>query len=128
MTILLVEDNLPTLAGMAKYLRDDGHQVYTADGYQSAMELGRREKFDLAVCDINLWDGDGCDLLRELRQTQKLRAIAITGYTLPEETEHYRDAGFTAVLHKPVHRGQISSAISQLVASAVSSTGRVATN
>jgi CheY-like chemotaxis protein len=114
MNILLVDDNLPTLASMARYLRDDGHQVYTADGYQSAMELGRREKFDLAVCDINLPDGDGCDLLRELLQTQALKGIAVTGYTMPGETEHYRDAGFAVVLHKPVHQGQISSAISLL--------------
>jgi CheY-like chemotaxis protein len=119
MNILLVDDNLPTLASMAKYLRDDGHQVHAADGYQSALDLSRREKFGLAICDINLADGDGCDLLRELRQMQPIRAIAVTGYTLPQETEHYRDAGFAAVLHKPVHHRQISAAISLLAQEAL---------
>jgi CheY-like chemotaxis protein len=72
------------------------------------------ETLDLAICDINLWDGDGCDLLQELRDIQPLQAIAVTGYTLPEETEHYREAGFAVVPHKPTAHSEIISAISLL--------------
>jgi CheY-like chemotaxis protein len=72
------------------------------------------ETLDLAICDINLWDGDGCDLLQELRDIQPLQAIAVTGYTLPEETEHYREAGFAVVLHKPSAHLELPSAIALL--------------
>jgi CheY-like chemotaxis protein len=77
----------------------------------SALQVAKGNRVDFAICDINLWDGDGCDLLTELQKLQSIKAIAVTGYTLPEETEHYRDAGFAAVLHKPVRHSEISSAI-----------------
>jgi CheY-like chemotaxis protein len=112
--ILLVEDNLTTLQSCAKLLRVDGYIVHIADGYQSALTIARKEKLDLAIADINLWDGDGCDLLGELKLLQPLKAIAVTGYTLPEETEHYRDAGFSVVLRKPVHHSELTSAITRL--------------
>ena len=113
-SILLVEDNLTTLDASAKLLRKDGYIVHVAEGYQTALSVAKRERLDFAICDINLWDGDGCDLLRELRDIQPLQAIAVTGYTLPEETEHYRDAGFAVVLHKPTPHSEIISAISLL--------------
>ncbi len=69
------------------------------------------KRLDLAICDINLWDGDGCDLLEELKKLQPLKAIAMTRYTLPEETEHYREAGFGVVLHKPAAHSEMLSAI-----------------
>ncbi len=109
--ILLVDDNVTTLQACAKLLKDDGYVVHTADGYQSALAIAGTETLDVAICDINLRDGDGCDLLKELKLLQPMKAIAMTGYTLPEETEHYRDAGFGVVLRKPVHHTQITSAI-----------------
>jgi CheY-like chemotaxis protein len=112
--ILLVEDNITTLNACAKLLRADGYTVYLADGYQSGLAVAKKETLHLAICDINLWDGDGCDLLRELKLLHPIKAIAMTGYTLPEETEHYRDAGFSVVLRKPVHHSEIVAAISQL--------------
>jgi len=112
--ILLVEDNLTTLRALEILLRADGFLVHTAEGYQTAMNVAKKEKVDFAVCDINLWDGDGCDLLGELQKLQPMQGIAVTGYTLEDETEHYRDAGFAVVLRKPVHHSQITSAITQM--------------
>lgn len=113
--ILLVEDNLATLRAYEKLLLADGYVVHVAEGYQTALEVAKRESVDLAICDINLWDGDGCDLLKDLQNINAIKGIAVTGYTLPEETEHYREAGFGVVLHKPVDHSQIASAISQLM-------------
>jgi CheY-like chemotaxis protein len=112
--ILIVEDNLTTLRALEIALKTDGYIVHAAEGYQSALEVAKRTRVDFAICDINLWDGDGCDLLAELQKVQSIKAIAVTGYTLPEETEHYRDAGFSAVLHKPVRHSEILSAIALL--------------
>jgi CheY-like chemotaxis protein len=115
--ILLVEDNPATLAALEKLLTRNGHRVHTADGYQTALDVAGREQFDLTLCDIDLWDGDGCDLLRELRQHRTFNAIAVTGHSLPDEMAQYRDAGFALVLRKPLHPLQIFSAISSLARS-----------
>ena len=113
-TILLVEDNLDTLDAYSRLLRMDGHIVHTADGYQAALDVAKHERLDLAVCDIGLWDGDGCALLKELQELQSLKAIAVTGSTLPDEVDDYRAAGFAAVLPKPLIHSQIALAIAEL--------------
>jgi CheY-like chemotaxis protein len=110
-SILLVEDDAPTLVASAKLLRMEGHIVHTADGYQAAIEVAGKERIDLAVCDIRLWDGSGNDLIKELQKLQPLKAIAITGFTLADEVEEYREAGFAAVLPKPLQYSQLQSAV-----------------
>jgi CheY-like chemotaxis protein len=113
--VLLVEDDLDTLKAYAIHLRREGYIVHTAEGYQTALAIAKRERVDCAVCDINLWDGDGCDLLHELQKLQPLKGVAVSGYTLPDETELYREAGFGVILSKPVNPLQITSAITELV-------------
>jgi CheY-like chemotaxis protein len=113
--ILVVEDDLDTLAVFSKLLRTDGYSVFTADGYQAAMDVATRERVDLAVCDIGLWDGDGCDLLSELQKLHRMKAIAVTGLIFDDEVAHYREAGFAAVLAKPCQHSQLKSVISELI-------------
>lgn len=105
---------MDTLAALGKLLRMDGHTVHLADGYQSALDVAKKEQLDLAVCDISLWDGDGCDLLGDLKKLQPVNAIAVTGYTLEDEVEHYLQAGFAAVLPKPLQHSRLTSVISKL--------------
>jgi CheY-like chemotaxis protein len=98
----------------AKLLGRNGYNVRTADGYQAALDVAKRERLDVAVCDIALWDGDGCDLLRELLKIQTLKAIAVTGFALEDEVDRYRDAGFAEVLPKPIDVSQLVGAIEKL--------------
>ena len=114
-SILVVEDDLDTLAAYSKLLRTDGYLVSTADGYQAAMDVAKRERVDIAVCAIGLWDGDGCDLLSELRKLYRLKAIAVTGPIFDDEVAHCREAGFAAVLEKPCQHSQLKSGISELI-------------
>ena len=125
--ILLVEDNMTTLRALENLLQKDGYIVHIAEGYQTALDVAKRNRLDFAICDINLWDGDGCDLLKELQALHPLQAIAVTGYTLPDETLHYQDAGFSVVLRKPVHHSEITSAIA-LLTSAASGNGSATAN
>ena len=113
-SILLVEDDNDSLNVYAKILRMSGHIVYTADGYQAALDVAQQQRVDLVVCDIGLWDGDGCDLLKELQKLRPMKAIAVTGHSLADEAEDYLEAGFTAVLPKPIQNSELESAISQL--------------
>jgi DNA-binding NtrC family response regulator len=114
LVVLVVEDQSDALMALAKLLTLDGHIVHPADGYQAALDVAKRERIDLAVCDISLWDGNGCDLLKELQKLQKLIAIAVTGFALADELFQYQRAGFAAVLPKPVDYTQLTSVIDQL--------------
>jgi two-component system CheB/CheR fusion protein len=100
--ILVVEDNPESLSAYVKLLQLDGFYVKGADGYQSATETAEREPFDLLLSGIQLWDGDGCDLLHESQRKYEIKAIAVTGFGQPEDLQRCLDAGFTYHILKPV--------------------------
>jgi DNA-binding NtrC family response regulator len=66
-TVLLVDDEASVRFPICRFLRASGYEVQEADGVASALEAFRRSPADAAVLDFSLKDGDGLDLLRELK-------------------------------------------------------------
>jgi CheY-like chemotaxis protein len=61
---------------------------------------------DVTFVDIGLPGVDGYEVAQRIRAAphgQGLRLVALTGYGLPEDERHARQAGFDAHLTKPVH-------------------------
>jgi CheY-like chemotaxis protein len=113
--ILVVEDDADGLWALAKMLRIAGYDVQTADGYQSAMEIAKTNPIDLVLCDVGLWDGDGCDLFLELKQKYSLDGIAVTAFGMADEIHRFLEAGFKAHVPKPVIFAQLLQAIAQVL-------------
>ena len=65
--VLLVEDDRLLADSLREYLRDAGFLVAVANSFSQAVDLLERKRFDVYVLDINLGDGDGIDLLEDLR-------------------------------------------------------------
>lgn len=101
-TILLVEDHFDTAEAMQRALESRGYIVSIAAGYGDAMRLTRALRYDLVLCDIRLPDGNGCNLVAELREVYPIRAIAVTAAGMPEDVALCRDADVNAFLLKPV--------------------------
>ena len=57
--ILLVEDDKGIVANLTEYLTSEGYSVKSASGQAGAMKLLESERFDLALLDISLSDGNG---------------------------------------------------------------------
>jgi CheY-like chemotaxis protein len=112
--VLVVEDHLDTAFLLARFLRAEGHTVTVANGYVDALRAGEDERFDVIVCDIGLPDGDGCDLIRELRSRYPLRAVAVTGYGEHVHSKRCKDAGFERFLSKPFSLDALADAIQTL--------------
>ena len=69
MRIFLLEDDLSLQKGIELKLTKEGHDVV----YAGTLSQARREisgKFDMAILDLNLPDGSGMDICRELREKQ----------------------------------------------------------
>ena len=67
-SVLIIDDSLTVRMDLADAFEEAGlHPVLSATITQARDALSR-EKFDLVVLDVLLPDGDGVDLLRELRQ------------------------------------------------------------
>jgi CheY-like chemotaxis protein len=114
MKLLLVEDHADTLTAYARLLERDGHRVIAAPTCTDALEACRRHDFDLIVCDVQLPDGNGWDLLGELRAASpRTPAIALTGFGLPRDFERSREAGFVFHVVKPVSIDALRDAIRQ---------------
>ena len=67
-TVLVAEDNALTRDFMVRSLRANGYDVLEADGLAAARRLVESRVFDLAFIDLCLGDGDGRDLLDQLRE------------------------------------------------------------
>ncbi len=67
MKILLVEDDKILADSLAKFLKINDIDVDIAKSYSEAADKTLNNKYDFYVLDINLGDGDGIDLLKDLR-------------------------------------------------------------
>jgi PAS domain S-box-containing protein len=100
--ILLVEDHEPTRTSLARLLMRRYYEVVTASSVAEARELASAKDFHLLISDIGLPDGNGYDLMNELRKTRPVKGIALTGYGMEQDVARSQDAGFVAHLTKPV--------------------------
>ncbi len=116
--ILLVEDNKDTRRYLASVLRQRGHSVVTADRVATARAAVHEAKapFDLLLSDIELPDGDGHYLMRELSASGSMRGIAVSGFGAEEDLRQSREAGFIDHLIKPVDLNRLEAAIRRATA------------
>jgi CheY-like chemotaxis protein len=113
--LLLVEDHLDTLRTFARILRQKGFDVQEATTVSEAMSSSRSG--DLLLSDIALPDGDGRDLMRQLRE-RNIPGIAISGFGSAQDREEYRRAGFAESLVKPVDIDDLMRAIRRVTETA----------
>jgi CheY-like chemotaxis protein len=116
--LLLVEDHLDTLRTFARILRQKGFDVHEATTVSEAIRSSRSG--DLLLSDIALPDGDGRDLMRQLRE-RNIPGIAISGFGSAQDREEYRRAGFAESLVKPVDIDQLIGAIRRVTETAIES-------
>lgn len=111
--LLVVEDDKPTLSVLARLLRRQGHEIYTADCVDAALSLAASHKFDLVISDLGLPDGNGVELMLKLTREYGLRGIALSGYGMEQDLNRTREAGFIAHLIKPIQFEQLNRVIKQ---------------
>lgn len=114
--ILIVENHHDTLEAMKMFLELEGHHVEAATTMQSALQAAE-ESFDLMITDIGLPDGDGWELMRQLRERGPVRAVAMSGYGWKEDLEKSRIAGFEAHLLKPLKIKDLETVLRKVEAS-----------
>jgi two-component system, OmpR family, response regulator RegX3 len=76
--ILFVEDERSISEPFAKALAREGFEPVTAFTAAEALALAERMEFDLVLLDLNLPDGDGRDVCRELRRKSEVPIVMLT--------------------------------------------------
>ena len=78
--ILIVDDEPSLRLALKKLLENENYKVISAKGAKEAGQLSPDLKFDLAIVDLHLGDGNGANLISALKKRQAhLQSILITG-------------------------------------------------
>ncbi|MBR6642359.1 MAG: response regulator transcription factor [Lachnospiraceae bacterium] len=79
MTVLVVEDDEIISEGLAISLEQEGYQVLRATTQAKALELVHSDMtIDISLLDVNLPDGDGYTVCREIRNISQMPIIFLT--------------------------------------------------
>ncbi len=103
--ILIVEDDSASLELIKYLLEQTGYTVGTAmtgtDGAKAALQ----GNFDLILCDLQLPEFSGFDLIRKLQTDPDWHAVpivAVTAYSMPGDRDTAIAAGFADYYTKPI--------------------------
>ncbi len=100
--ILLVEDHEATRKTLSRLLERRGHRVTAAGDLAAARQFALAHHYDLLLSDLDLPDGDGCMLMRELAAAGGPPGIAFSGLGMEEDLRRSIAAGFRQHLTKPL--------------------------
>jgi DNA-binding NarL/FixJ family response regulator len=115
--VMLVEDQVPFRRSMAYLLgrEPDLEVVAQAGSVDEARSHAASVVFDVVVVDLGLPDGDGVDLIAELRVASPDAAVLILSASLdPANFAKAEEAGADGVLDKFARPGEVVDAIRSL--------------
>ncbi len=103
--VLIIEDNHDAAETLGDLLALFGHTVQIAHSGPTGVDLARRSRPDVVLCDIGLPDMDGYAVARMLRADPihaPTHLVALTGYGRDTDRQRAEEAGFDLHLVKPV--------------------------
>lgn len=113
--VLIVDDTKNIRLLLTKCLELEGYNVLTAADGQEALELFRREKFDLAFLDIKMPQLSGTEVLKKIReQGITTPVIIITAYATIKNAVECTQMGAVAYLQKPFTSDKVRSVLNEL--------------
>lgn len=111
-SLIVVDDDRHICEAMADYLRSLGHRTETAMTCRSALDRIKEFNFQVVICDVNLPDQDGFQLLEWVTANKPdTSVILLTGYgTIESAVEAIRLGAFD-YLTKPVIDDELNFSI-----------------
>ena len=102
-TVLVVEDEDIIRTTLGEFLSGEGFAVEATGTLTDALSMVREHDFDVAICDVQLPDGDGIELIKRLQQLNpEIFVLVITAYATVENAVDAFKAGAFDYLVKPV--------------------------
>ncbi len=106
-TILVVEDEKEIRRFVRMSLELEGFAVFEADGVRRGLIEAASRRPDLVVLDLGLPDGDGLDLIRDLRTWSQAPILVLSARTTEDDKIAALDAGADDYLVKPFGTGEL---------------------
>ncbi|MEP6652441.1 MAG: ATP-binding protein, partial [Myxococcales bacterium] len=114
--LLVVDDESEVRELIADLLAEFGAQVRTVASVKDAMRAFAEFKPNLLITDLGMPVDDGYELIRQVRLTSAVPAVALTAYVGEEDQRRVLASGFQMHLRKPVRPEVLLEAITGLAA------------
>ena len=110
MKVLIIEDEKALSEAIMDYLTGEGYICETAYDYETASEKLALYPYDCILVDINLPDGNGLNLIREVKRAEKnMGIIIISARNSLENKIEGLEIGADNYLTKPFHLAELNA-------------------
>lgn len=114
--ILMAEDNKVNQLFASELISDWGADLDIADNGKIAVEMVKRQRYDLVLMDIQMPEMSGLDATKCIRQDMPAGKkdtviIAMTANAMKGDEKQYRDAGMNDVVFKPYQAAELYQVI-----------------
>jgi len=114
--ILIVEDDLNTLSGLAEIIKDEGYDVVAVESGKKALRFLEREQFDLMLTDLRMPDIDGLKLYeKSISYNADMKTIVMTAYSSVKEAVEAMKKGIYEYLTKPLNLDELFLTIKKAI-------------
>ncbi len=116
MKILIIEDEVALAESIGDYLKDEGYVYELAFDYNAASAKVNAYEYDCVIVDINLPDGNGLDIIRELKENRSASGIIIISarHSLDDRITGL-DIGADDYLVKPFNLSELNARIKSVI-------------
>ena len=116
MKVLIVEDEIDLINSIATYLRHENFVCESVMNYSDAIEKIYLYNFDVIVVDITLPDGNGLELIKELKKNKsKSGIIIISDKNALDDKVSGLEIGADDYLAKPFHLSELNARIKSII-------------
>ena len=116
MKILIVEDEIELIDSMASYLENEDFICEKATNFFDAEDKLISFNYDVVILDITLPDGNGIDLLKQIKDRDSTVGVLIVSAknSLDDKLEGL-DLGADDYITKPFHLAELNSRVKSLI-------------
>lgn len=113
--ILMIDDDKDLSMITQDMLEDYGYSVTLAESAEEAYDILRNQVFELLILDINLPDGTGFEVCKELRSVSQVPIIFCSARTSEDDRIQGLDIGGDDYLPKPYSLRELLSRVNSLM-------------
>ncbi len=118
--VLLAEDNAVNRKVAVRLLEKQGHSVVVACDGRQAVDALARERFDLALLDVQMPELDGFEVAAAVRAGEegtgrRLPLVAVTAHAMQGDRERCLDAGMDGYVSKPIQMEQLTQVMAEVL-------------
>jgi two-component system response regulator (stage 0 sporulation protein F) len=115
--ILIVDDAGPVVVLCVNVLQALGYAVKGANRGEAAVELLRKESFNLMVLDYKMPGMTGFEVFQQARTLHPgMAVVLVTGHGTPEIINEATRMGFSAILIKPFTSDELRGTVEKVLA------------